>query len=134
MSGQRTYLFDGHCVLCSWGVHYVLTYESSPDIRFVAIKSDEGRALALANNIDPDDPKSFLYIDHDQVFHKSDAALALVKHVGGPGKYLLWIKYIPLPLRNLIYTLIARNRYRLFGKTDRCYVPQAGEQTRFVLS
>ena len=56
------YLFDGHCVLCSRAVRYVLRHEKSPDIRFVAIQSGEGRTLAVKNDVDPDVPHTFLFV------------------------------------------------------------------------
>lgn len=103
-------------------------------MRFVAIQSGEGRALAVANNIDPDKPQSFLYIENDKIFQKSDAALALVKRVGGPGRFLYWARFVPRPLRDWVYGFVAKHRYRIFGKTDQCYVPGPNEKDRFVLS
>ena len=74
------YLFDGDCVLCSRAVRYVLEHEREAAFRFVAITSAEGRALAAANGIDPDNPETFLYVDENgRALGKSDAILALTR-------------------------------------------------------
>ncbi|MEM7426069.1 MAG: DCC1-like thiol-disulfide oxidoreductase family protein [Pseudomonadota bacterium] len=129
-----TYLFDGHCVLCSRGVQYALKYETRPDVRFVAIQSKEGRRLALANNVDPDEPHTALYIDGTGRAHeKSDAVIALTRTVGGPGRMLLAAKVLPRRFRDFIYDKVAASRYSIFGKTDTCYLPPPDMRSRFTL-
>lgn len=80
------WLYDGVCVLCSGSVHYTLRHEQDATIRFVAIQSREGRALAQAHGIDPDDPESFLFIEDGRALAKSDGVLALLRHLGGPAR------------------------------------------------
>lgn len=126
------YLYDGQCALCNWGVRYVLKYERAPDTHFVAIQSEKGRALALEHGIDPDQPQSFLYIKNREVYEKSDAAFALGQTLDGPFRWLLWTRVFPKALRDASYSLIARHRYRLFGKYDVCPVPDEDVRHRFV--
>lgn len=128
------YIFDGHCVLCSRGVQWVLKHERNPDMRFVAILSGEGRELAEANGIDPEIPQSFLFIKSGEIYRSSDAVIALARHVGGIGKMAIIGKILPRPLRDWLYGLIARNRYRIFGRTEQCYVPSPENRARFVLT
>lgn len=134
MNEAPIYLFDDVCVLCSRGVHYVLKYETQPDIRFVSIQSKEGRKLAQAHNINPDDPHTFIYAEGDKIYTLSTAVLKLAKRVGGWGRWFLWTEIIPKPIRDWVYSRIANNRYRLFGKLDHCYVPSSEDRHRFVLS
>jgi len=134
VSNAPIYLFDGICVLCSRGVNYVLRHEKQPEMRFVAIQSQEGRQLALDHDIDPENPQSFLFIENGQSYQLSDAVLAMAKFVGGPGRYFLWTRFVPRPLRDLAYGLVAKNRYRIFGKMDHCYVPKPDETHRFILN
>ena len=133
-TNNLTYLFDGHCVLCSRAVQYVLRYEKQPTMRFVAILSKEGRALAKANDIDPEEPESFLIIEGDKVYRSSDAVFVLLRHVGGPAKVFLIGKLFPKAFRNWFYERIAKNRYKVFGRTDSCYVPSPENRDRFVLT
>ncbi len=130
---MSVWLFDGHCVLCSGAVQYLLRHERDHDVRFVSIQSVEGRALALQYNIDPDDPASFLFIENGTAHAKSDGVLALLRHTGGAARLLRVGKFLPRNVRDWIYDRIAQNRYRLFGRRETCLVPDAHQRHRFEL-
>lgn len=129
------YVYDGVCVLCSGAVQYVLRHDrSDPPIRFVDILSPEGRALSAAHGIDPENPKSFIYIEAGKAYTQSDAVFALFDRSGGAARYLKLFRFVPRPVRDWAYRLIARNRYRIFGRRDQCYIPAPEERDRFSLS
>jgi predicted DCC family thiol-disulfide oxidoreductase YuxK len=127
------WLYDGVCVLCSGAVQYVLRHERDHAMRFVAIQSAEGRALATLHGIDPDDPDTFLFIEDGIAHAKSDGALALFRHVSGLARFIGLARMIPGPLRDALYDVIARNRYRIFGKRAACLIPDAELRGRFAL-
>jgi len=127
------WVFDSHCVLCSRGVQYTLRHEKAPQIRFIAIQSEAGRALALRHGIDPDDPTSFLFIEQGRALEASDAVIALARHLNGIARLAPALRFAPKPLRDAAYGLIARNRYRIFGKSKTCITPTAEQRDRFVL-
>lgn len=127
------WLYDGVCVLCSGGVRYTLRHERGHDIRFVAIQSHEGRELAQAHGIDPDEPDSFLFIENGRALAKSDGVLALARHLNGPVRLLLLGRALPKAWRDWLYDRVARNRYRLFGKKDTCEIPDPATRHRFTL-
>jgi len=127
------WLYDGVCVLCSGGVHYTLRHERDHAIRFVAIQSREGRALAQAHGIDPDEPDSFLFIEDGHALTKSDGVLALLRHLDGPARLLLIGRILPRGLRDWLYDRVARNRYRLFGRKTACEMPDPAQRHRFSL-
>ncbi len=127
------WLFDGVCVLCSRGVQYTLKHERAQTIRFVAIQSDEGRAIAHEHGVNPDDPETFLFIEKGRALPKSDGIIALVEHLRGPARILRVGRFLPKALRDVLYDLIAGNRYRLFGRFETCLVPDADTRHRFVL-
>jgi predicted DCC family thiol-disulfide oxidoreductase YuxK len=133
VSDGPVWLFDGVCALCSGGVRYVLQHERQHDMRFVAIQSEEGKALALRHGIDPENPDSFLFIDENRASAKSDGVLALLDHISGPARLLRVGKLLPKPIRDWVYDRVARNRYRLFGKYSSCMIPDAALRKRFVL-
>lgn len=133
MQHGAIWLFDSHCVLCSRGVQYTLRHEKAATIRFVAIQSDEGRALARDHEIDPDDPSTFLFIEDGVALGASDAVIALAQHLKGSGWIARLCRNVPRRLRDAVYRLIARNRYALFGKVDQCIIPTAEQRDRFVL-
>lgn len=133
MQSDPIWLFDGVCVLCSRGVRYTLRHEKAPRIRFVAIQSDAGRALASKYGIDPDDPASFLFIEGGRALEKSDAAIALSRHLNGPARIVPLLRFVPRGLRDALYDLVARNRYKIFGRTETCMTPTPEVRERFVL-
>ena len=134
MTDQPTYVFDGVCVLCSRAVRYVLKHDrGDPPIRFVAIRSQEGRRLAALNGVDPDDPRTFIFIENGVGHTFSAAVFAMAGRAGGPGRFIRVFRIIPRPIRDWCYARLANNRYRLFGKLDACYVPSADTRDRFVL-
>lgn len=127
------WLFDSVCALCSRGVQYALRFEREPRMRFVAIQSAIGRDLAKRYGVDPDEPDTFLFIENGQALEKSDAVIALSRHLGGPARIASLFRFLPERLRDAAYELIARNRYRVFGKRESCLVPAADQRDRFVL-
>ncbi|MEO0467100.1 MAG: DCC1-like thiol-disulfide oxidoreductase family protein [Pseudomonadota bacterium] len=134
MSLPPTYIFDGECVLCSRAVHYVLAHDrSDPSIRFVAIKSAEGRLLAKQHGVDPDNPHTFIYIEDGVGYLSSNATFAMLKRTGGPGRWVRIFRFVPRPLRDWVYARVANNRFNWFGKLDHCYMPTPETRDRFVL-
>lgn len=130
---KAIWLFDGHCVLCSRGVQYTLRHEKAPDILFVAIQSERGRALAQSHDLDPDDPTTFLFIENGVALEKSDAVIALSRHLRGPMALIPSFRFLPKILRDATYGFVARNRYAIFGKTESCILPPPDQRDRFVL-
>lgn len=133
-SATRVIVFDGVCALCSGWVHFLLARHRLPaDLRFAAMQGTNGRALLDAHGIDPDDPATFLYLDHGCPYTDSDA-LAAVLSTLGPGWRALaaLIRITPRPLRDAGYRLIARNRYRWFGRHDACDIGGAKYMDRVV--
>jgi predicted DCC family thiol-disulfide oxidoreductase YuxK len=127
------FLFDGVCILCSRSVAFVLKHETAPLIRFVAIQSAEGRALASLHGINPDDPESFLFIENGVAQPKSDGIAALTHHLRVPWNWMGAFRILPRPVRDWLYDRIARNRYRIFGKRESCLIPTPETRQRFSL-
>jgi predicted DCC family thiol-disulfide oxidoreductase YuxK len=89
--------------------------------------------LAQAFGIDPEDPDTNAVIHGGVAYFKSDAALTVLSNLPGWG----WVRVLrsfPKPLRDAIYNLVARNRFRIFGKYDACFVPDAGMRDRLMES
>lgn len=134
MAEVAKYIYDGECVLCSRAVRYVLRHDrSEPPVRFVAIKSAEGRKIAAANSVDPDDPHTFIFVEGDANHVLTEAVFGMAKRVGGPWRFIRIFRILPLPIRDWFYARLANNRYSLFGKLDECYLPTPETRHRFVL-
>jgi predicted DCC family thiol-disulfide oxidoreductase YuxK len=124
-------LYDGVCVFCSRWVRFVVTRDTNRKFRFTAIQSPYGSRLAQAFGIDPADPDTNAVIHGGVAYFKSDAALTVLSSLAG----WQWVKLlfaVPRPLRNAVYNLVARNRYRIFGKYDECFVPDAEMRARVL--
>ena len=112
-------LFDGVCVLCSGWVRFVARRDVAHRFRFTPIQSPYGRQLAETLGIDPRDPDTNAVILGCRALRRSDAALAVVAMLPGWG-WASALRLIPPVVRDAVYVLIARNRYRLFGRRDVC--------------
>jgi predicted DCC family thiol-disulfide oxidoreductase YuxK len=131
--GGPVWLFDATCLLCSGAVRYVLKHEMNPGMRFVAIQSADGRKLAMQYQIDPDDPLSFLFVDGGTGYTASDGVFQLLTHVSGWARLLRVFRVVPKAVRDPVYYWIARHRYRVFGRSDNCMVPDPAVRDRFHL-
>jgi len=124
-------LFDGVCVFCSRWVRFVAARDTSRRFRFTAIQSAYGTRLANTFGIDPDDPDTNAVIHGGVAYFKSDAALTVVSHL--PGWYWATALFaVPKPLRDAVYDVVARNRYRIFGKYNACFVPDGDLRARVM--
>jgi predicted DCC family thiol-disulfide oxidoreductase YuxK len=124
-------LYDGVCVLCSSWVRFIIARDEACRFRFIELQRPQGRALAEALGIDPDDPETNAVILDGTAYYKSDAALVAARHLRGM-KWVVILKLIPRRLRNWLYDRIARNRYTLFGRFDRCLRPTPDLAARFL--
>jgi predicted DCC family thiol-disulfide oxidoreductase YuxK len=130
-------VFDGVCVLCNGWVDFLLRYDRLQRYRFAAMQGDAGRRLLADNGLDPDDPMSFLLIEYDRgpaprISTDSDAVRRVLVGLGGLWRVAALSVLVPRGLRDLLYRLIARNRYRWFGRHDACLVPDAERMKRFL--
>lgn len=117
-------LFDGVCVLCSRGCRFVSRRDSRMYFRYLPMQSPEGRKIAASLGIDPDQPNTFAYIANSIALQKSDAAIHILRELPG-WRWTSALRIVPQSIRDAIYDLIARNRYRWFGRYDSCILPNA---------
>jgi predicted DCC family thiol-disulfide oxidoreductase YuxK len=124
-------LYDGVCVFCSRWVRFVATRDVAQRFRFTAIQSGYGTRLAQAFGIDPGDPDTNAVVHGGVAYFKSDAALTVLGHLPRWG-WVRVLRFVPKPLRDAVYNLVARNRYRIFGKYEACFVPDASLRARVM--
>jgi predicted DCC family thiol-disulfide oxidoreductase YuxK len=124
-------LFDGVCVLCSGWVKFVLERDRKERFRFVPIQSAYGQVLAERFGIDLSAPQTNVVVDRGTAWFKLDAALVVVSH-WPRWRWVAALKLVPRPVRNWLYDRVARNRYRLFGRTTQCMIPAPDIARRFV--
>jgi predicted DCC family thiol-disulfide oxidoreductase YuxK len=132
-SAAPVWVYDGVCLFCDSSVRYALAQEITPSFRFVAIQCDEGRRLARENNVDPDNPDTFLFIENGRVMMKSEALFAVARQLRGPARFAFLAQILPRAVADALYGVIARNRYRWFGRKTECAAPDPAQRHRFVL-
>jgi len=125
-------LFDGVCNFCNGWVNRLLRWDSRRVLRFAALQSEAGQHLLEQYGLEKNSFSSFVLIDQGKAYLRSSAALKLLPYLPAwvqPAR-VLWL--VPAFLRDGVYNLIARNRYRLFGKKDACMIPTVEQRSRFL--
>lgn len=125
-------VFDGVCILCTRWVRFVIKHDHRGEFRFATVQSPAGQQLLVSHGLDPRDPASFLVLVDGQSYSESAGMLRVVSDFGGAWRAIKLLSIVPRPIRDWIYRFIARHRYRLFGKYDRCIVPDSKISARFV--
>ena len=113
-------VFDGDCVLCSGLAHFVHERDVAQRFKFVAIQSDYGRALAARFGIDADNPATTAAVVDGVAYFKGAAALAVLEKLPRSG-WTPIARALPRVVRDWLYDRIARNRYAIFGRRERCW-------------
>ena len=122
--GKKIILFDGVCNLCNGAVQLVIRRDRRDRFRFAALQSNLGQQLCRERHIDTNQVDSIVLIDPGKAYYiKSDAALEIARDLKGYGWLTVFFGWLPRGLRDAAYDLVARNRYRWFGKKDQCMVP-----------
>lgn len=122
--------YDGRCNLCNGAVQFVLRHEKNAEILFASLQSELGNAVISKHNLQNID--SIVLYDNKQVFIKSQAALAVARRLKTPYSFAAKFNFISPKIRDAIYDLVARSRYKLFGKTNTCQMPDETTKERFI--
>ena len=96
------------------------------------MQSATGAALYRRYGIDPANPETMIVVDGARVLKDSDAVIAIYAGCGWPWRLATIARAVPRPIRDAAYLLVARNRYRLFGKRDTCWLPDPGDRSRIL--
>lgn len=116
-------LFDGVCNLCNGGVRFVRANDRNRRIRLEALQSEAGKKLLRRSGRAPDDISSVVLVEKDRSYIKSEAVLRIMEHLDLPFPQLaLFLQFVPLFVRNIVYDNIADNRYTLFGRSESCEI------------
>jgi predicted DCC family thiol-disulfide oxidoreductase YuxK len=119
---DRVILFDGVCVLCSRWARFVIDHDPEARFRFVTIQEPYGEALAQRLGIDIGFAETNAAIIAGRAFFKSDVTIEVLSRLSG-WRWVRLGRLVPRALRDAVYDLIARNRYRWFGQTEQCALP-----------
>ena len=134
-AGPPVLLYDGVCGFCNKSVQMILAHDRRGELRFAALQSDFGRAV-VGRHRELEGVDSVVLLERssgaEKVYLRSEAALRVAAYLGGPWRVFLVARLLPSSLRDFLYNLFARNRYRLFGKYDACLLPPPEVRSRFL--
>lgn len=125
-------LFDAECILCSANAQFVLSQDGKKRFRLASMQGEVGSALYRRFGIDPGNPDSIIVVVGEHMLRDSDAVLSIYAGLGWPWKVLSVFRFVPRFIRDPLYLLLARNRYRLFGKRESCWLPAPEYRDRLL--
>ncbi len=129
---QHVLFYDGVCAMCNGVVKGVLRADAERIFHFAPL---QGETAKLARTLHPDFPaemETVVYLRRGKVFLRSRAAALAAQELPYPTKALSWVRFLPVWLTDFFYRIIARIRYRVFGKYEHCPLPPAEDRNRFL--
>jgi predicted DCC family thiol-disulfide oxidoreductase YuxK len=128
---DKVVLFDGVCNFCESSVQFILRHDKTGSLRFASLQSEIGQQLLTAYGISHE-LQSVVFVESGKAYTKSTAAFRIARYFGGWWKLLLVFSILPAFITDFGYDIIAKNRYRWFGKKDACMIPSADIRSRFL--
>jgi len=139
MSGgcDAVIFYDGVCAMCNGFVRFILPRDPDGQFRFVALQSDTARRLLQRHGRTPDAIDTMYLMTgyqtaDERVVGNSSAVLETLRRLGGIWTIVSWLRIVPAPIRDFVYGLIVKNRYRIFGKYDTCPLAPPQWRGRFM--
>ena len=125
-------LFDGVCNLCNRSVQFIIKRDKEGLFRFASLQGKTGQSLLKQFNLPTDDLNSFVLIENEKAYTRSTGALRMMRRLKGGWKLLYAFIIVPPFIRNAIYSWIAKNRYKWYGKREECMIPTPELKSRFL--
>ena len=125
-------LFDGVCNFCNASVNFVIERDKTGYFKFAPLQSEIGEELVAKHGIDTAETDSVIVVENDRAYTHSSAALRIAKRLDGLWSWSFGLVIVPKPIRDFLYRLFAKHRYRLFGKKDACMMPTPEIRARFL--
>lgn len=132
MTTHGIILFDGTCAFCEGAVKFVARRDTAGYFRFGASQSPEGRALLAQAGFGAERPGTIVLIEDGRVYLKSTASLRIAGKLNGPWPAAAALLWVPRPIRDAVYTVVAAIRHRLAGESNACEIPPPEIRHRLI--
>ena len=132
MNDNPVILFDAVCNFCNSWVNFAIKRDKRKKIRFASLQGETAKKILPSFNLNPKELSSVILIDNNKVYTQSSAGLRMFKYLDGGWKLGYGLIIIPKFIRDFFYNIIARNRYKWFGKKEVCMVPTQELKDRFL--
>jgi predicted DCC family thiol-disulfide oxidoreductase YuxK len=133
---SKVIYFDGICGLCNGFVDFIISEDQTKVFQFSPLQSDMAKRVLPPEALKVNEDSEFTSIclkQGSKIYYRSDAIIQILQQLGGVWILLKLLRILPTSIRDGLYSFIARNRYRLFGKKDTCRIPTPEERSRFIL-
>ena len=128
-------VYDDLCVLCTWSVRFIIGHDPEGIFYFASLSDpDIGSYLEKKTDLTYGKDESVILINDKGIYFHSDAALYIVSQLKSGWSFLRIFLFIPKFIRDAVYKIIAKYRYRVWGRLDSCWLPANGEKYRFEYS
>ncbi|MBC7875026.1 MAG: thiol-disulfide oxidoreductase DCC family protein [Ferruginibacter sp.] len=132
MTNNPVLLFDGVCNFCNYWVNFAIKRDRKRKLRFTPLQGQTAKSLLPEYKINPGSLSTVILVDNGKVYTQSSAAIRVCKYLDGGWKLFYGLMIIPKFIRDFLYNIIARNRYKWFGKKESCMIPTAEVRERFL--
>ncbi len=124
-------LFDGTCAFCERSVRFIASRDSGY-FRFGASQNPEGQALLAGHGTSREAARSIILIEDGEIFLRSTAVLKIARHMTAPWRWAAVFLYVPLPIRDAVYRVVAAVRHRIAGQSNACEIPPPEIRQRLI--
>ena len=124
-------LFDGVCNLCNNSVQFIIRHDPNARFQFASLQSPQAQKLLAGHRLEGY-LASIVLVEDLEIYTASTAALRIARRLSGLWSLFYVFIIIPRPIRDWAYSIVARNRYRWFGRRDECMVPTPNLRERFL--
>ena len=129
---KKIVLFDGVCNLCSSSVQFILKHDKKNQFLFGSLQGKAGQEYLKKFNLPVDALNSFMLVEDDKLYTCSSGALRMLRHLGNGWQLLYAFIIVPKFMRDGVYNIIAKNRYKWFGKKEECWIPTQELKAKFL--
>ena len=132
MSSHPVIFFDGVCNLCNASVQFVIRHDPQSQFQFAAFQSDYAQQALREFELCPEESDTILLLENGKLYDRSSAALRIARRLTGAWSWLYGFYIVPKFIRDFVYRQISKNRYKIWGKQESCWVPTPALQERFL--
>jgi predicted DCC family thiol-disulfide oxidoreductase YuxK len=124
-------LFDGTCAFCERSVRFIAARDGGY-FKFGASQNPEGQALLARHGTSREAARSLILLEDGQIYLRSTAALRVASHLTAPWKFASIFLWVPRPIRDAVYRVIASIRHRIAGQSNACEIPPPEIRARLI--
>ena len=129
---MKVILFDGVCNFCNSTINWIVAQDKRNQFRFATLQSTYGKQIIERYNLHNSYLDTVVLVETEKVYLRSRAILRILNQLGGIYRVAYIFMLIPSPILDFFYNIVAKYRYRWFGKRDTCRVPDASLIEKFI--